>query len=163
MAHAAGALRSVAHSLHAAQPLVQAGRAGARLGAAHARAGAGRAAGRGLLGPHDHQAASGRGGSAENKGPQAIDRSHGGWTTKLHLLARDDRGALTLGLSPGQSPDAPAGQALLQRHGPRTDGPALLTDRAYANDATRALAAALGVLLPTSRICTSVVNTSSSL
>ena len=84
------------------------------------------------------------GARAPKKGRQAIGRSHGGWMTKLHLLARDDRGALALALSPGQAADAAAGWELLERHGPRGVGPALLMDRAYEDSATRALALALG-------------------
>ena len=49
-----------------------------------------------------------------------------------------------LALSPGQAADAAAGRELLERHGPRGDGPALLMDRAYEDDATRGLALALG-------------------
>ena len=114
---AVGALRPLAHSLRAAQPLGRAGRAGVGLGAADAQAGAGQTAGRGLVGQHDHQAAPGRGGSAENREPQAIGRSCDGWTTNPHLLVRDDRGVLTLRLSPGQAHDAPAGRDLLEHFG----------------------------------------------
>ena len=83
-------------------------------------------------------------GAPKKGGPQAIGRSCGGWTTKLHLLARDDRGALTLALSPGQAHDASTGRALRRRHGRREGGPALLMDRACEDDATRGLAAPLG-------------------
>ena len=67
------------------------------------------------------------------RGRQAIGRSRGGWTTNLHLLARDDRGALAMALSPGQAA-ATAGRELLERHSPREDGPALLMDRACEDD-----------------------------
>ena len=70
------------------------------------------------------------------RGLQAIGRSRGGWKTKLHLLACDDRGAL----APGQAHDAPTGRALLRRHSRREGGLALLMDRACEDDATRGLA-----------------------
>ena len=41
----------------------------------------------------------------EKNGPQAIGKSRGGWTTKLHLVAADARTALTVALSPGQAHD----------------------------------------------------------
>ncbi len=70
-------------------------------------------------------------GARKKNGPQAIGKSRGGWTTKLHLVAADARTALTFSLSPGQAHDAPAGRHLL--HPPRAvarspgvgDGPGL--------------------------------------
>ena len=70
---------------------------------------------------------------------------------KLHLLARDDRGALALALSPGQAATASAGRELLERHGPREDGPALLMDRAYKDDATRELVLGWQPVVPPKR------------
>ena len=64
----------------------------------------------------------------------------GGWTTKLHALVADDLTPLSLALSPGQDGDAPWGRALLRRLGARSGRPALVMDRAYEGDATRALA-----------------------
>ena len=40
------------------------------------------------------------------KGDKAIGRSRGGLTTKLHVLAIDDRTPLALSLTPGQWGDA---------------------------------------------------------
>lgn len=51
---------------------------------------------------------------------------------------------MSLALTPGQAGDAPAGRALLRRLGIRTGRPALVMDRAYEGDATRALARNLG-------------------
>jgi len=85
---------------------------------------------------------------------QAIGRSRGGWTTKLHALVADERTPLSLALSPGQAGDAPWGRELLRRQGAPANRPALVMDRAYADNATRALALALGyqpVVPPPSR------------
>ena len=68
----------------------------------------------------------------------------GGWTTKLHALVADDLTPLSLALSPRQDGDAPRGRALLRRLGARSGRPALVMDRAYEGDATRALARELG-------------------
>ena len=89
-------------------------------------------------------------GAQKKNGPQAIGRSRGGWTTKLHLVAADDRTAVIGALSPGQAGDAPQGRQLLQALGPLADHerlPAdlvLVMDRAYEGDETRSLAERLG-------------------
>ena len=44
---------------------------------------------------------------ALKNGPQAIGKSRGGWTTKIHMVAADARTAITFALSPGQAGDAP--------------------------------------------------------
>ncbi len=49
-------------------------------------------------------------GGFEKSGPQAIGRSRGGCTTKIHLVAANARCALSLKLSPGQAGDAPEGR-----------------------------------------------------
>ena len=63
---------------------------------------------------------------------------------KMHLVAADDRTAITFALSPGQAHDAPAGRELLTRMGPQTTQPALVMDRAYEGHETRQLAFDLG-------------------
>src|SRR5690606_34619953 len=78
---------------------------------------------------------------AQKKGPQAIGKSRGGWNTKVHMVAANERTALTFSLSGGQAHDAPEGRALLeawdkQGIGPLTGLP-LLMDRAYEGDETR--------------------------
>ncbi len=45
---------------------------------------------------------------ALKNGPQAIGKSRGGWTTKIHMVAADARTAITFALSPGQASDAKA-------------------------------------------------------
>ena len=83
-------------------------------------------------------------GARKENGPQAIGRSRGGWTTKIHLIAADARTAVTFSLSPGQAHDAPEGRRLLHRLGSRPGKPSLLMDRAYEGNETRQLALDLG-------------------
>ena len=83
-------------------------------------------------------------GRAQKKGRPAIGRSRGGWTTKRHALVANERTALILALSPGQAGDAPWGRTLLRQLGPQSGQPALIMDRAYEADETRALAQPFG-------------------
>ena len=90
-------------------------------------------------------------GALTKHGPQAIGRSRGGLTTKIHLIATDARTAILFALSPGQDHDAPHGRELLKRLGPRDDQDGgeqlqlfLVADRAYQGNETRQLALALG-------------------
>ena len=62
----------------------------------------------------------------------------------MHALVAGERRPLILALSPGQAGDAPWGRELLRRLGARSDASALLMDRAYVGDETRALARSLG-------------------
>lgn len=71
------------------------------------------------------------------KGCQAIGRSRGGLTSKLHAPVADERTPLGIGLSPDQTGDSPCGRELLRR-------PALVMDRAYQGDDTRRLVLELG-------------------
>ena len=80
----------------------------------------------------------------EKNGPQAIGKSRGGWTTKIHLVAADARTAVTFSLSPGQAHDAPEGRKLLCRLGGQQEKLPLLMDRAYEGNETRRLALTLG-------------------
>lgn len=54
-------------------------------------------------------------GALKKIGPQAIGRSPGGWTTKIHMVAADARTAITFSLSPGQAHDAPTGASCSSR------------------------------------------------
>ena len=71
----------------------------------------------GVAGQHHRPGPSRRDGGAKKNGPQAIGRSRGGWTTKIHMVAADARTAVTFSLSPGQAHDAPEGRQLLNRLG----------------------------------------------
>ena len=68
-------------------------------------------------------------GSLKN-GPQSIGRSRGGLTTKVHLLALDDRRAWSFSRSAGHWHDAPEGRRLLQQSGLKHPK-YLIMDRAY--------------------------------
>ncbi len=89
-------------------------------------------------------------GAPKKNGPQAIGRSRGGGTTKLHLVAADDRTAVIGALSPGQAGDAPHGRQLREALGPLADHDrlpddlALVMDRADEGDETRTLAEKMG-------------------
>lgn len=78
--------------------------------------------------------------AAPKNGPQSIGRSRGGRTTKLHMVAADDRTSVAFSLSPGQSHDGPEGRKLLNWLGSQRGDPALVRDRAYSGDETRRLA-----------------------
>ena len=80
----------------------------------------------------------------KKNGPQAIGKSRGGWTTKIHRVAASDRCAITFRLTPGQDHDAPAGRQLLIDFGPVAEPTPLIMDRAYEGDDTRQLALDLG-------------------
>src|SRR5919106_2478816 len=83
-------------------------------------------------------------GARKKNGPQAIGKSRGGWTTKIHLVAADERMALTFSLSPGQAHDAPEGRKLLAGWHRRPQQVPLAMDRAYEGDETRQLVLQLG-------------------
>ena len=68
--------------------------------------------GGGVFGQHHHQSPSRWNRGFKKNGPQAIGKSRGGWTTKIHLVAANARCALSFALSPGQAGDAPEGREL---------------------------------------------------
>ena len=94
---------------------------------------------------HGGEGAPGRDGRAEKNGPQAIGKSRGGWSTKIHLVAADDRSAIGFSLSGGQAGDAPEGRALLTRMVLPDEARCLVMDKAYEGDETRQLVADLGL------------------
>src|SRR5664280_3396968 len=67
---------------------------------------------------HHRQSPSCRHRHVKKNGPQAIGKSRGGWTTKIHMVAADARTAITFALSPGQASDAVEGRKLLGGIGP---------------------------------------------
>ena len=92
------------------------------------------------------EGASGWHRGVKKNGPQAIGKSRGGWTTKIHLVAANARTAITFALSPGNAHDAPQGRALLKELGPMPDGLPLLMDKAYEDNLTRQLVLDLGMV-----------------
>lgn len=83
-------------------------------------------------------------GALKKNGPQAIGKSRGGWTTKIHLVAANARTAITFALSPGQAYDAAPGRELLQRLPWLPEGLPVLMDGAYQDHQTRQLVLDLG-------------------
>ena len=83
-------------------------------------------------------------GALKKNGPQAIGKSRGGWTTKIHMVAANARTAITFALSPGQAHDAQQGRELLGGLGPLPEPLPLLMDGAYEDDQTRQLALDFG-------------------
>ena len=61
---------------------------------------------------------------AKKNGPQAIGKSRGGWTTKIHMVAAGPRVAVNFLLTPGNVHDATPGRELLM--GPQIYRPASL-------------------------------------
>ena len=71
----------------------------------------------------------------KKNGPQALGKSRGGWTTKLHLVAADACTAVRFAVSPGQASDAPEGRKLLA--GMPLGADYVVMGRAYEGEATR--------------------------
>ena len=92
------------------------------------------------------QGSPGRHRGIKKNGPQAIGKSRGGWTTKIHLVAANARTAITFALSPGHAHDAPEGRELLRDLGPCLPALPLLMDRAYEGNETRQLVLDLGMI-----------------
>src|ERR1700681_4503584 len=82
---------------------------------------------------------------AKKNGPQAIGRSRGGLTTKIHALVDALGNPVELMLTPGQDHDLTCAEPLLENADPR----ALLGDKAYDADP---LGATLARQAPTARI-----------
>ena len=105
-ARAAGALRQLAHHLHALAAVGGGGCAGPAfpgftrtspdLDSRRVR----------RLGQHQREGSPRRHGRAKNR-PQAIGKSRGGWNTKIYLVAANDRIALTLPCRPGRPTTLP--------------------------------------------------------
>ena len=157
VARPAVAVRALAHGLHAHVPVDAEGDPGPGAGASAGGAGGSRGRVRAGARQHQREGASGRCGGAKKNGPQAIGKSRGGWNTKLHMVSSDDRTAVAFALSPGNAHDAPEGRKLLEGMGKLPAAPApggaapavvagtaLVMDKAYEDDATRALARNLG-------------------
>src|ERR671918_1229472 len=144
MAGAAGPLRQLAHDLHAAAPV--GGGWCPRPGVPSAPGASPDPHPGGVCRPgqHEREGSPRRHERAKKNGPQASGKSRGGWTTKIHLVAADERMALTFSWSPGQAHDAPEGRKLLTGWHRRPHQVPLVMDRAYEGDATRQLVLQLG-------------------
>jgi transposase len=69
---------------------------------------------------------------------QALGRSRGGFGTKIHAAAADERTALAVVLTPGQAGDAPTYPDLIDAVPPECPVDAAAADRSYDSDAIRA-------------------------
>ncbi|CAK0762902.1 transposase [Gammaproteobacteria bacterium] len=79
-------------------------------------------------------------GALKSSGPQSIGKTCGGWTTKIHMLAVDDKKSLDFSLSCGQAHDAPEGRKLLEQlNTEKLEGIPVIMDRAYEDNKTRKL------------------------
>jgi len=80
-------------------------------------------------------------GALKKNGPQAIGRSRGGLTTKIHMVAANERTALCFSLSAGQAADGPEGRKLLEswKDARPTEIKAVVMDKAYEGNETRQL------------------------
>ena len=56
-------------------------------------------------------------GTLKKNSPQAIGKSRGGWTTKLHLVAACACGVVIWSLTPGQAGDGLEGRRLIEAIG----------------------------------------------
>ncbi len=144
MARFTQAIRQLAYHLYAHESVVEERGTGSRLRPVATHADHPREARSRGLGQDHRQGPSGWHGGVKKNGPQAIGRSRGGWTTKIHLVAADARTAITFALSPGQAHDALEGRTLLHRVGRMPRPIPLVMDRADDGDATRQLAVELG-------------------
>ncbi len=134
----ASTFRQPAHTLHTHEPVVEerCARPGVR---ATATGTDGADPGCGVrTGQHRHQGAPRWHGDVKENDPQPIDKSRG-WNIRLHVVAAHARTAVACTLSPGHAHDAPQGRRLLNRLTRPAASPALLMDRAYADNATRQL------------------------
>jgi transposase len=90
---------------------------------------------------HPHAAGGPGSGGAD---AEAFGRSRGGFGTKVHLVAADERTALAVALTGGQRGDAPVFDAVMTQVPEETAAEAVVADRAYDSDKIRADLAAAG-------------------
>src|SRR5437867_363620 len=121
MARSAQAVRQLAHHLYPNESVVEERRAGSGLRTVATRSDRPHQDRSRCLGQYRCQGPSRRHRGSKKNGPQAIGKSRGGWTTKIHMVAADARTAITFALSPGHAHDAPEGRKLL-RHLARHHG-----------------------------------------
>jgi transposase len=97
-----------------------------------------------------HQHAAGGPGKEPDR---ALGRSRGGYSTKIHLAACDERTALGVVLTAGQAGDAPAFGPVLCDVPEETAATAVVADRSYDSDTIRAGLADAGfeVVIPAKR------------
>ena len=90
-----------------------------------------------LPGQHIGKGSSQRDRCFEKRGKQAIGRSRGGLTTKIHMVAATDRSAVSFALSGGEAHDSPEGTALLDKIIRVPEQKYILMDKAYEGESMR--------------------------
>ena len=141
----AGVFRELAHHRHADESLGE-GRCVGPSVCAVATSGPHSGAGGGdVARQHNSEGAPRWDGGTRTNGPQAIGKSRGGWSTKIHRIASDDRSAIGFSLSGGETGDAPQGRALLARTALPDEARCLVMDKADEGDETRQLVVDLGL------------------
>jgi transposase len=73
----------------------------------------------------------------KKKGVQALGRSRGGFSTKVHIACVDDRHAIVVRITPGQAGDAPIAEELLQSIVKNPQVKVVVGDRAYDSNRIR--------------------------
>jgi transposase len=147
VARPAGALRPLADGVLPLSPLAASRRVGTRVGGP---AGGGRRAGRvglgaALPGWHNGARPPARGRGQKGGGEQALGRSRGGFSTKIHLRAEGGGKPITCLLTAGQRHEAPQVPALLERGAvarpgrgrPRLRPERVVGDKGYTGQPTR--------------------------
>ena len=89
---------------------------------------------------HPHAA-----GAAKKKGDQAIGRSRGGLTTKIHALCASEADGVDIRITAGQVGEAPSGAALIEAIDSRDGSHRAALDKAYDSKAIRARLEAKGI------------------
>ena len=83
---------------------------------------------------------------AKKNGKQAIGRSRGGLTSKLHAIVANSKAIVAFSITSGEAADGPQGRLLMKSLTPELiEGSNILMDRAYEGDDTRKTAVDLGM------------------
>ena len=90
-----------------------------------------------LPGQHIGKGSSQRDRCFKKRGKQAIGRSRGGLTTKIHMVTATDRSAVSFALSGGEAHDSPEGLALLDKIIRVPEQKYILIDKAYEGENIR--------------------------
>ena len=152
VARPARSLRRPPHDLHALAAVGEKRRAPTGLGGVVSRRGPARRVGPEL--GHDRldrrARPSARRRGTQKNGNQALGRSRGGLSTKIHAVSVSEHQVLEVILSGGQEGDAPVGEELLGEVLAYEEIKAVGGDRAYDSDAIRAMISAAGkeVVIP---------------
>src|SRR3954471_12844725 len=149
VARPTGALRPLGQCAYALSPLAARRRLGSGASGGPERSGRGKEAGleRPLSGRHRDPSPPARsGGKGGDPAQEALGRSQGGFSTKVHLKAEGSGQPLTVLLTPGQRPEATVAPRLLRQGAVKRRGPGrprvrprrAVGDKGYSSRALRA-------------------------